>query len=413
MATARPSVARKVDGQSMQQANRALVLALIRHDLTLSRASIARQTTLSPAAVSGIVDHLIREGFVREEAAAATGAVGRRPVRLVFNPAARVTLGIAVDVRQVTAGLVDLGGEMRAVQRAPVTPGAGLAAVVDTVTQMARRALRGVAGRDVLGVGVAVPGLVRWPDGMILFSPNLGWRDVPIRDLLQERLGRPVLVDNEVRALALAEHAYGAARGARTVVVIDAAYGVGGAAIIDGALYRGVHGAAGEVGHTIVEPDGAVCGCGNRGCLETVASAHGIVARATDALAAGRASALAADMPNGLTLDHIADAAQAGDALARAVLARAATHLGLAVANAIDNWDPERVVLSGPVAPAVGALLDDALTGGGRAILDVGRARVPVVRAALGDDAKVIGAATLAAADYLDAPPHASSRGGP
>ena len=409
MAAAGPIMARKVDGQSMQQANRALVLALIRHDPTLSRASIARQTTLSPASVSGIVDHLIREGFVREEAAAVTGAVGRRPVRLVFNPAARVTLGIAIDVRDITAGLVDLGGEIQATQRVPIAPEAGPAAIVDTVAQVARRALRGVASRDVLGVGVAVPGLVRWPDGVILFSPNLGWRDVPIRAMLEERLGRPVLVDNEVRALALAEHSYGAARGARTVVVIDAAYGVGGAVIIDGALYRGVHGAAGEVGHNIVEPNGAVCGCGNRGCLETVASAHGLVARATDALAAGRASALTADASGGLTLDHIVAAARAGDALACELLARAATYLGLAVANAIDNWDPERVVLNGPVALAVGNRLDDALIGGQRAILDVGRARVPVARAALGADAKVIGAATLAAADYLDAPLHASA----
>ncbi len=409
MATASPFVARKVDGQSMQQANRALVLALIRHDPTLSRASIARQTTLSPASVSGIVDHLIREGFVREEAAAATGVVGRRPMRLVFNPAARVTLGIAIDVRDITAGLVDLGGKMRATQRAPIAPEARPAAIVDTLAQVARRALRGVDSRDVLGVGVAVPGLVRWPDGVILFSPNLGWRDVPIQAMLEERLGRPVLVDNEVRALALAEHSYGAARGARTVVVIDAAYGVGGAVIIDGALYRGVHGAAGEVGHNIVEPNGAVCGCGNRGCLETVASAHGLVARATDALAAGRASALAADARGGLTLDHIVAAARGGDALACELLARAATYLGLAVANAIDNWDPERVVLSGPVALAVGDRLDDALLGGQRAILDVGRARVPVVRAALGADAKVIGAATLAATDYLDAPLHAST----
>ena len=409
MATASPFVARKVDGQSMQQANRALVLALIRHDPTLSRASIARQTTLSPASVSGIVDHLIREGFVREEAAAATGVVGRRPMRLVFNPAARVTLGIAIDVRDITAGLVDLGGKMRATQRAPIAPEARPAAIVDTLAQVARRALRGVDSRDVLGVGVAVPGLVRWPDGVILFSPNLGWRDVPIQAMLEERLGRPVLVDNEVRALALAEHSYGAARGARTVVVLDAAYGVGGAVIIDGALYRGVHGAAGEVGHNIVEPNGAVCGCGNRGCLETVASAHGLVARATDALAAGRASALAADARGGLTLDHIVAAARGGDALACELLARAATYLGLAVANAIDNWDPERVVLSGPVALAVGDRLDDALLGGQRAILDVGRARVPVVRAALGADAKVIGAATLAATDYLDAPLHAST----
>jgi len=404
MAAFGASASHKVDGQLMQRANRAIALALIRRDPATSRASIARATALSPAAVSGIVDHLIREGLVREEPATTTGAVGRRPMRLIFNPAAHVAVGIAVDVRVVTVALVDLGGGVRTAIRAPLPPGASPATVVDWVASAARRALRGVAAGDVVGIGMAVPGLVRWPEGLILLSPNLGWRDVPIRALVEERLGRPVVVDNEVRALALAEHAYGAARGARTAVFIDAAYGVGGAIIIDGGLYRGVRGVAGELGHNIVEPDGARCGCGNRGCLETVASAGGLVARAREALDNGRASVLAAAR-DALTLDAIVGAARADDPLARDLVTRATAYLGRAAAHAIDNWDPERVVLSGPVVQAGADLFDDVLVAERRSVLDTGHAGVPVVRATLGlDDAKVIGAATLVTAEYLGVP---------
>ncbi len=442
---------RKVDGRLMQQANRAMVLNLVRADPSASRAAIVRQTGLSPAAVSGIVERLLRDGLVREEARTATGGVGRRPVRLAFNPEARLALGIAVDVREVAAALVDLGGTPLRIHRADLPPGADAATGLELAARLARRALRDAVPTRVLGVGMAVPGMVQWPDGVNLFSPNLGWRDVPVRALMEQRLDRPVLVDNEVRALALAEHHYGAARGVGTAVFLDAGYGVGGAAILDGALYRGVHGAAGELGHNTVEPGGPLCGCGNRGCLETFASAGGLIARVREALAAGRASRLSAVPDERLTLDAIVAAASAGDALARDLLARAATLLGLAVANAVDNWDPELVVLSGSVLRASGSVraltpithpcatvvnaeigsagtvgaevasagaedvaAEDAMGGGTLfdrllaaeqgSVLETGRARVRVVRAALGAEAKLIGAATLVIADYLAAP---------
>ncbi len=388
----------------MQRANRALVLNLVRTDPALSRAAIARQTGLSPAAVSGIVDHLVREGLILEEPAAATGMVGRRPLQLTFNPDARLALGIAVDVREVGAALVNLGGlVVGPVQRAEIPAHAGPADALDRAVEVARRAWPGEEER-LVGIGMAVPGMVRWPEGVNLFSPNLGWHDVPVRALMEERLGRPVLVDNEVRVLALAEHRFGAARGARSAVFLDAGYGVGGAVIVDGALYRGAHGAAGEVGHNTVEPNGPPCSCGNRGCLEVFASASGLIARARDALAAGRRSSLAALPPSALGLDAIAAAAQAGDPLGHELMSTAATYLGLAAANAVDNWDPELVVLSGPVIGAGSAFFDDLLATEQRRVLETGRARVRVVRASLAAPAKIVGAATLAIAEYLATP---------
>lgn len=394
----------KVDGRLMQRANRAIVLNLVRTDSTLSRAAIVRRTGLSPAAVSAIIDHLVRERLVREEGALITGNVGRRPLRLAFNPEARLALGIALDVREVSAALVDLGGNLRTVQRATVPAGLDSGAVLDLATTVARRAADATPESMLLGVGMAVPGMVTWPDGVNLFSPNYGWRDVAVREMMEARLNRPVLVDNEVRALALAEHAFGAAREAQTTVFLDAGYGLGGAVIIDGAIYRGRHGAAAELGHNTVEPNGPRCSCGNQGCLEVFASVSGLRNRVREALATGRQSMLAAEPEDSLEVEAIVEAARAGDAVAREVLGRAAMYLGLAVAGAVDNWDPELVVLSGPVITAGGALFEDLLATEQRSVLETGRSMVRVGRAAIAAHAKIIGAATLVIADYLAAP---------
>lgn len=402
MAMGAPGAARKVDGRRMQQANRAIVLEIVRTDPTLSRAEIARQTGLSPAAVSGIVDHLLTEGLVLEVGPGIAGGLGRRPRRLAFNPSARAALGIALDVREVRAALVDLGGSIAVVERADIPDGAEPAEALAVTARTAGRALAAAGERPVIGVGMAVPGMVGWPGGVLLFSPNAGWREVPVRAEMERLLGRPVLVDNEVRALALAEHRYGAARGVGTAVFLDAGYGMGGAVILAGSLYRGVRGAAAEIGHNTVEPDGPICACGNRGCLEVFASTHGMLVRAADAVAAGVPSILHGAQ-GALTVPLVLAAAERGDPLAVGLTGRAATYLGLAVANAMDNWDPDLAVLSGPMIRISDPYYAAVLAAANRAVLETGRDRIPIVRATLGNDAKIIGAAALAISDYLAA----------
>jgi predicted NBD/HSP70 family sugar kinase len=388
----------------MQQANRAMVLELVRNDPALSRAAIVRRTGLSPATVSGIIDYLLREGFIREEGAEITGLVGRRPLRLAFNPDSRYALGIDVDVDAVSAALVDLGGRPGRVRYAAVPVGASPTQVLDLAATVARQAAEDAPPELVLGIGMAIPGMVQWPQGVNLFSPNYGWRNVPVRALMEERLGRPVLADNEVRAVALAEQQFGVARLARTIVFLDVGMGVGGAVVLDGALYRGVHGAAGEMGHNTVEPNGPLCGCGNRGCLEVFCSVRGLLARTAEALAQRRPSVLAAVPAEEMSVARLAQAAAEGDDLARELLTRAATYLGLAVANAVDNWDPELVVLSGPVIREGGDLFEKLLAEEQRTVLETGRAGVRVTRAVLDEHAKITGAATLVMAEYLAAP---------
>ncbi len=395
---------RKLDGQVMQQVNRALVLNLVRTEPPQSRIDLVRRTGLSPATITDIVDHLLREGLIRDEGAAATGTIGRRPSRLAFNPDARLALGIEVDVQDVRVGLVNLGGLAHAVRSAPVRPGVGPDEVLDLAARLAHDVVRNAGATAVLGVGIAVPGMMQWPDGINLFSPSFGWHDVPIRALMEGRLGRPVLVDNDIRALALAEHYFGAAQHAHNAVFLDVSYGVGGAIIIGGRLYRGAHGTAGEVGHNIVKPDGPRCGCGNYGCLAAFASGSGLLACSLEAVASGRPSSLAGLSRDQLTIERFMAAAHAGDALACELLAQAVTYLGWTVANIADNWDPEVVVLGGSVIRAGGSFFDDLLAVEQRVVLETARSRVQIRRAALGADAEIIGAATLVMADYLAAP---------
>ncbi len=399
-------VHRKVSGRLMQQANRAMVLNLIRADPALSRAMIARNTGLSPATVSAIVDHLLEEELVREESTVVTGTVGRRPVNLRFNPSARFALGIDLDVRDITAATVDMGGAVGEVLHASVPVGATPEVALDLVARLADRILAEESPESVLGVGVAFPGMIRWPDGLCLFSPNLGWHNVPFKTMLESRLSLPTFVDNEVRSVALAEYEFGAARGTRSAVFIDVGFGVGGAVIIDGAVYRGTHGAAAEIGHNTVELGGPLCGCGNRGCLEVFTSAHGLVARASEALAAGRATMLKPSCAESVTIDDIFGAAELGDSLAMELLSRAATYLGIAVANMVDNWDPELVVLSGSVIRGGGGLFEEIKALEQRFVLKPGggASSISIARSTLGAHAKIIGAAGQVISDYLAAP---------
>jgi predicted NBD/HSP70 family sugar kinase len=395
---------RKVDSQVMQQANRAMVLNLVRSGATLSRADIARATGLSRATVSAIVERLMLERLVTEEGPRVTRSVGRRPLRLAFNAGARLTIGIAVDIRRVSVALVDLNGQVSTVYKEAILPGASPAEVMDEAARLARRASADATPGSIIGAGVAVPGTVEWPGGVNAFSPNFGWRDVPVKAMIEERLGCCVQVDNEVRVAALAEHRLGSARGARHVVFLDAGFGLGGALLIDGALYRGRHGAAGEIGHNTIDLDGPPCSCGKRGCLEVFASTNGLVARALAAICDGKQSSLAGRSADGLSFDTLVEEAARGDQLASSLLEDAAVRLGLAVADAINNWDPDLVVVSGPVALQPAHLFDAILAAKQRFLLDPSHAQVPVVRASAGVHAKIVGAALLVIAPYLAAP---------
>lgn len=250
---------------------------------------------------------------------------------------------------------------------------------------------------DFLGVGIGAPGPLRRADGVVVVAPNLGWRDYPLRDRLAERVGLPVVLDNDANCATLGEAWIGAARGARHVVGLTIGTGIGGGLIIDGKLHHGASDVAGEVGHTTVDTMGRRCRCGNYGCLEAYASGTAIADRAREALDNDTPSLMrsAVQDMSALTAEHVFGAARDGDEIAREVVKDTARYLGVGVANLLNLVNPEVVVLVGGVTGAGEQLLAPLQTEVRRRAFRPAVDAVRIVPGALGSRAGVVGAVAM------------------
>lgn len=305
------------------------------------------------------------------------------------------SIGVDVGGTKTAALLVTADGNVEARTVLP-TPAADQAATLATLEAAVDEVL--VEGVSAIGVGAA--GLVDVRTGVLLSSPNLAWRDVPLRDRIAGTFRLPVTVDNDATAAAWAEARLGASRGSRDSLFVGVGTGIGGGIVMGGRLLRGAHGFAGEIGHFIVDPTGPACGCGNRGCWEQVASGLAIARsgrRAVTEHPTSLIARLAEGYPERVTGELVAQAAREGDEVAIAILSEVGRRLGEGVAGLVNILDPEVVVVGGGAA-ASGDLLLDPAREAHRATVEGRdhRPAVPIVPAQLGNDAGAIGAALLA-----------------
>jgi len=380
----------------MREVNRSLVLALVKEGGRVSRASIARSTTLAKPTVSAIVDELITEGLVREVGPGSTAVSGGRPpILLEFNARSQLVVGAHIGARRTTIAIGDAAGEEIARRELP-TPRDDPGAALRLVAAEARAAIAGVAlpAAKLAAVGAVLPGLTDFHTGVCLLAPNLGWRDVPVRDLLAAELGAPVYVHNAGQAAAVAENLEGAGERVGDMALLYTGTGLSAGVLTDGRIFHGVGGTAGEIGHNAVPGNEEPCNCGNFGCLETVASGPAIVRAVHRALAEGGASSLAA--LESFDARDVTAAARAGDALAAEVIAGVGTHLGLAASWLINAYNPALVVVGGGLAAIGDLLLDPLRAAVARHALAPARRGVEIRPSRLGPDAEVRGAVLLA-----------------
>ncbi len=373
----------------------AIVADAIRRNQPISRVDVARSTRLSRATVTGIVQQLVRGGWV-VEAGSGPSARGRRPVLLRLNPQAIYCLALKIAPGRVTAAIADLGAQILASAWVDLPPGtAGLMDAVDRCTEGALREV-GIERGRLVGVGVALPGVVDAASGRTRDAHLLGWADFPVKKRLRDHFGLPVFVENDANAMTLAERCYGAGRDCTHLVGVTLGIGIGAGIVIGGQIYRGAIGGAGELGHTVVEPDGPLCACGRRGCLEEVAGDRGIVAHAREALAAASGSALGGIGPDEWTRERVVEAALDGDPLAAEVVRAAGHRIGASLTNVVDLLNPEVLVIGGELTTQAGELLLAPIREviGERAFSVLGR-DLSIVPAALGNDGFLIGAAAL------------------
>jgi len=305
-------------------------------------------------------------------------------------------IGVDLGGTKMLVGVVD--PEQRVVYRS-TAPSHGLRQdeLLETLERQLRLATEDRPG--VVAAGLGIPCTIDRERGVAILAVNLELRDVPIRDLMTERLGLPVLVDNDANAAMLAEHRFGAARGARNAAMLTIGTGIGGGLIVDGRLHRGSTGAGGELGHVVIEADGPRCqgNCPNRGCVEALASGTAIAREGLAAAERTPDSALGRALAQGAELDGraVTDAALAGDEAARGVLALIGRRIGVALSSLANVLEPDVLVIGGGAIRAGGLLVGPAHDElAARALPPMNR--TPVRAAELGPDAGMIGAATMA-----------------
>ncbi len=383
--------------ETVRRANLSAILRELHARGPLSRSELVARTGLTRSAIRGLIGELVAADLVSEERAAPLGTPGRPSPVVRPNPEDAAVLALEIAVDSLAVGLVGLGGEI--LERVRVDRPKEHISVEDVVADLVELVTLVRARRPnvdpLVGIGVAIVGVVRRTDGLVSMAPNLGWRDVPLGERLGLALGDsvPIAVANDADLGALAEVRRGAARGADHVLFISAEVGVGGGLIVDGDPLPSVAGYAGEVGHIPVNPAGLSCRCGSVGCWETEVGADALLRRAGHQPGGGRRE-----------LDAVLREAESGSPVALGALDEVGRWIGFGLAGLVNIFNPRLIVLGGlfgRIHPFVEDTLEAELD---RLALEGPRRLVRVVPASLGVDAPLLGAAEFAFEPLLGDP---------
>ncbi|MBN2305489.1 MAG: ROK family transcriptional regulator [Anaerolineae bacterium] len=350
------------DQNLVRQLNSALILDHLLVNAPQSRANLAQQTGLNRSTISSLVSDLIVRGLIREMGLEAADSRGRPGMLLELNPGGGCIVGIEINFGYVSIILTDFTARILWQRLVEVDPGTPQAAVLTLAGELIEAAQQVGQAHALppLGIGLGVPGLVDTQSGTLRYAPILNWHDVSFREVWGQRFGVPVIIENDGNASALSEHYFGVAKGNNNFIYLSTGIGLSGGLMLNGQLYRGAGGYAGEVGHIIVESGGELCSCGRRGCWETLVGPRAVLRGVTHALNNGAPSLIPKLIGHDLSkldMKVVVQAANQGDQLALHTLADVALHLGTGIANLINLFNPELVVLGGSLAVAGDYLL--------------------------------------------------------
>ena len=383
----------------MKQLNVSAVLKVIRDNGSLSRAEIAKLTGLTPASVTNITKILIEDKFLIESKIGESSG-GRPPIILELNPNARYVIGIGIGVGVIDVVITNLSAQIITKKSIIIdNERYNYDLVFKKLINLINEVLESseLDKEKILGVGVALHGIVNARTGESIHSLYYGWKNKNIKEDLEEELELTVYVDNDVRAMALGESWFGVTKDIANFVTLNISNGIGAGIIINNTPYYGVDFSAGEIGHIVVEADGDKCNCGNYGCLETVSSNNNIIRKAIKLIKQGVSTSLGRDVEdiNKLSIQDICDAAKNGDEMSITILKEAARYIGIAITNLINILNPTAIVVVGEIFEnttyAIETLNEIVKNRG----LKLSIENVRIIRSLLGRDAAVIGAATL------------------
>ncbi|AUJ23959.1 ROK family transcriptional regulator [Virgibacillus dokdonensis] len=384
--------------QLMKSVNKSIILNKIRTCEPISRAQIAKETELTPPTVSSIVKELLEQGMVYEQKKA-TSMGGRRPTMLYINKTAYYLVGVDAGPEKIKAIVADLGGRILGrisyVLNTPITEASFLDVMKQSINEVVRHA--NVKMEEVMGIGVAMHGVVEIATGRALYAPNLQLTDIPIKEALEQEFRVTVKVENDARAMALGEAWFGGHGDLGSMVTVNLGRGVGAGIVTDGKLFHGAKDIAGEIGHMTIDINGEICECGNRGCLQTFATGSAIAMRAERKLAErGEVHSFK------LTAESVFELAKSGNELYLDVLEETGFAIGIGLTNVIHIVNPGKIVLGGGVMKSEEFLLPIIKKTVNNNALTEGAKNTEVKVTKLGKDATVLGAVALLLVEIFD-----------
>ncbi len=393
--------------QPNKQSKEIAILNTIREYGPISRTKIAKIFKLSPATITKYINGLIQAGIVEEDGWEPSKG-GRMPVLSRIAPEAMYAIGVDLGGANLRVVVVNLESNVvtKITKKSNANEGRNkvLRRMIDAIHEAIEHPK--VEKDKIKGIGVGISGLIDHQRGVCLYCPNIeGWENVPVKRLMEEELAIDTSVEDSSRAMALAEHWSGVARGIDNFIFVNVGVGIGCAIFIHGKLYRGTGGIAGEFGHMTIDEAGPRCNCGNYGCLETLASGPAISRRARQAIKEGVVSLiekLAEGKLENITPEIVVEAARRGDKLAFNIMEKTGEYLGIGIADMINIFNPELIVIGAGVSQAGGILLEPLKRTVKARALQLSSSMVDIKVSQLGDNAGALGAAIMVLKDIFE-----------
>ncbi|PWW28256.1 MarR family transcriptional regulator [Cytobacillus oceanisediminis] len=393
--------------QLMKSINRSVILNIIREQGPISRAEIAKVTKLTPPTVSNLVKELLQADIIVERSLGESSG-GRKPTMLTLNSSVFHVIGLDIGSHHLTTILADISGKLLKKETTPIPAKVTNEGLLDIMAEaiLSIKKSRKIDENKIVGIGVAMHGIVDVEEGVSIFAPNLNLKDVPVKEFLENRFNMLVKVENDARAMSLGEQWFGNGTGVDSLVCINVGRGVGAGIIINGKLFHGQNSISGEIGHMVIDVNGPKCTCGNFGCLQTFSSGPAIVELVARELRLGLESNLH-DKINGdfskLSGEMIYEAALKGDLLSQNILSQAGRYLGIGLTNLIHIVNPKRIIIGGGVSNAREYILVNVKHTIAQRALTESAKETEILVSKFGEDASVMGAVALILAELFAA----------
>lgn len=395
----------KYDKFAMAQMNRSMVFDLIRRKGPISRAEIARTIGLSIPTVMKITEEFSHKQFVQDVGKGESSG-GKRPELLELVPDSKYIIGVGVGRSKTNVLMMNLAGEVF-IREIMETGGTAVPEVwISRLIQVIENVIResGLSRKQILGMGIGMPGILDEKSGKVLFSPDFKWENVDMLTPIRERFKMDITIENANRALAMGEYYFGAGVDSRNFLVVNLGHGIGSAFMREGEFYRGSSGSSGEIGHIILEKNGPKCNCGNLGCLEAIASGNAIARDAKIAVLEGNATKimeLVNEDINRIEAKTVFEAARLGDRLAIQITERAMQYIGIGLANYINLLDPDLIILFGGLTNAGDIFLKKVKEVLRERQMKFAGRQVKLVISQMGENGTAVGSASLVLKKFI------------